>query len=199
MRSIVFLLLIFISTNSIAQQFAFELWHEGRMVLDTGDTLKGKIKYDLQTDLLQIQESSRNESFTARKVLFFEIFDQTVKQYRQFYSLPYATSGQYKAPVFFELLVEGKITLLSREAVEYKTSSSPYYFYGNYTRRVLVYKYFLLQENGEIKEVNDKKSDWLQLMGNKGDEVQSYARVNRLDFTDKNELSKIITYYNSLF
>jgi hypothetical protein len=199
MRSIVFVFLIFISTNLIAQQFAFEFWHEGRMVLDTGDTLKGKIKYDLQTDLLQIQESSRNESFTARKVLFFEIFDQTVKQYRQFYSLPYTTSGQYKAPVFFELLEEGKITLLAREVVEYKTYSSPYYFYGGYTRKVLVYKYFLLQENGEIKEGSEKKADWLQLMGNKADDVQSYAKVNRLDFTDRNELSKIIAYYNSLF
>jgi hypothetical protein len=199
MKRFFFLLLIFISTHTIAQQFAFQLWHEGKMVLDSGDTLRGKIKYDLQTDLIQIQESNRNESFTARKVVFFEIFDQTVKSYRQFYSLPYTTSGQYKAPIFFELLEEGKITLLAREAVEYKTYSSPYYFYGGYTRLVLVNKYFLLQENGEIKEFNDKKGDWYDLMGNKAEDVHRYAKTNHLDFNDKIELSKIIAYYNSLF
>jgi hypothetical protein len=199
MKRLLLLLLFFVSTNLIAQQFAFQLWHEGKIVLDSGDTLRGKVKYDMQGDLIQIQESNKNELFTARKVVFFEIFDQTVKSYRQFYSLPYTTSGQYKAPVFFELLEEGKITLLAREAIEYKTYASPYNFYGNYTRMVLVHKYFLLQENGEMKEFNDKKNNWLDLMGNKAEDVQRYAKTNRLDFNNKTELSKIIAYYNSLF
>jgi hypothetical protein len=199
MRRVVFIFLVFISADLIGQQFPFELWHEGKLVLDTGDTLKGKIKYNLQTDLIQIQENNRNESYTARKVLFFEIFDQTVKYYRDFYSMPYNTSGQYKAPVFFELLKEGKITLLCREAVEYKTYSSPYYFSGGYTRRVLVYKYFLFGEDGSIKEFSGKKNDWLELMGKNADDVQKYARINRLDFDNKSELAKIIEYYNSLY
>ena len=47
--------------------------------------------------------------------MFFEIFDVTIKQYRQFYSLPYSGKGGYKAPVFFELLAEGKLTLLTAD------------------------------------------------------------------------------------
>jgi hypothetical protein len=199
MKWVLLLISILVFSNGFAQQFPSEFWHDGKMVLDTGDTLRGTLKYDLQSDLIQIQSGGRNESFTARKILFFEIFDTTVKHYRQFYSLPYATSGQYKAPVFFELLEEGKITLLCREAIEYRTYSSPYYYYGSYSRLVLVNKYFLLEESGEIREFNEKKNDWLQLMGNKAEEVQKYAKTNRLDFNDKGELSKIIAYYNSLF
>ncbi len=181
------------------QQFPSELWHPGKLVLDTGDTLKGTIKYDLPNDLLQFQASNKNETFTSRKVLLFEIFDGTSKEYRQFYSLPYAAAGGYKAPVFFELLEEGKITLLSRESIEYRTYSNPYSYYGSYSRMVLVHKYYLLEENGDIREFNEKKNDWLALMGNKGEEVQKYAKANRLSFDDKNELSKIVAYYNSLF
>jgi hypothetical protein len=109
------ILFCLISITASAQQFAFELWHEGKLILDSGDTLRGKIKYDLQSDLLQYQTNEQPpklESYTARKVLFFEIFDGTVKRYRIFYSLPYSTAGQYKAPVFFELLEEGKLTVL---------------------------------------------------------------------------------------
>ncbi len=191
-----------ISITASAQQFAFELWHEGKLILDSGDTLRGKIKYDLQSDLIQYQTNEQPpklESYTARKVLFFEIYDGTVKRYRIFYSLPYSTAGQYKAPVFFELLEEGKLTLLSREALEYRTTNSSFYYYGTYTRLILVNKYFVLKENGNIDEFRGKKNDWYELMRGKENEVQKYAKANRLDLDEKYELALAVNYYNSLF
>lgn len=182
-----------------AQQFAFEFWHTGKVVLDTGDTLRGNVKYEMQSDILQVQVDKKSESFTARKVLFFEIFDETVKRYRNFYSLPYSQAGQYKAPVFFELLEEGKLTVLCRELLEYRTTSSSFYYYGNYTRLVLVNKYFLLKENGDIIEFKGKKNDWYELMRPKADEVERYVKSNRLDFDEKYELSRIIAFHNSLY
>jgi hypothetical protein len=199
MRVLFLFILGCISLPLSGQQFAFEYWHSGRAVLDTGDTLRGNIKYELQSDILQVQANKKLESFTARKVLFFEIFDETVKRYRTFYSLPFSQAGQYKAPVFFELLEEGKLTVLCRESLEYRTTSSSFYYYGNYTRLVLVYKYFILKENGDIEEFNGKKNDWYELMRNKADEVESYVKSNRLDFNDKYELGRIIAYYNSLY
>ncbi|MEK6781571.1 MAG: hypothetical protein AABY93_07680 [Bacteroidota bacterium] len=197
-----FILILFFALDSwpiLAQQFPFEYWHEGKIILDTGDTLKGTVKYDMQNDLLQFQVANQNQSFSARKVLFFEIFDGSVKQYRQFYSLPYSVSEGYKAPVFFELLTEGKITLLCREALEYRNYSSSFYYFGTTSRLVLVYKYFLLQENGNITEFVGKKGDWLDVMDKRSDDVQRYAKANKLSFEDKYELVKIISYYNSFF
>lgn len=183
-----------------AQEWPFELWHEGKVVLESGDTLRGSLKYDFQNDLVQLNQSGKIEAYTARKVLFYEIFDATVKRYRQVYSLPYSPTGGYKAPIFFELLEEGKITLLAREALEYRTVSSPYFFYGTYTRLVLVYKYFIMRDNGTIVAVESaKKGEWLQLMGKYADEVQRYAKSNKLDFDEKYDLVRIIGYYNSLF
>lgn len=201
MKTKFILLILFFNSflNVKAQQFAFEYWHEGKIVQDTGDTLKGTVMYNMQTDLLLVQANNKNQSFSARNVLFFEIFDATIKHYRQFYSLPFSTSGGYKTPVFFELLAEGKITLLCREAVEYRTYSSSFYYYGSNTRQVLVYKYFLLQENGIIAEFISKKKDWLEVMEKRSDDVEQYAKVNRLSFDDKYELIKIINHYNSFF
>lgn len=201
MKIIAIILFSLISINASAQQFAFELWHEGKLILDSGDTLRGNVKYDMQNDLIQYQakENTKLESYTARKVLFFEIFDGTVKRYRTFYSLPYSTSGQYKAPVFFELLEEGKLTVLCREFLEYRTTSSSFYYYGSYTRLVLINRYFLLRENGNIEEYRGKKNDWYELMRGKEDEVQKYVRANRLDLDEKYELAQALNYYNSLF
>ena len=195
----VFALLFFLSVPVVAQQFPSDLWHEGKIILLEGDTLKGNIKYDLQQDLVQYGiADQRTTAFSARKVLFFEIFDTSVRKYRQFFALPFTTVSGYKAPVFFELLEEGKMTLLSRESVEYRTYSSPYYM-GSYSRLVLVYKYYFLDEKGNISEFTGNKNDLLNLMNKKSDEVEKYIKANKLRYDDKYDFARIVAYYNSLF
>jgi hypothetical protein len=185
-------------TSVHAQQWAFELWHDGKIVLESGDTLKGQLKYDLQQDLVQFNIPNKvAEAYSARKVIYFEIFDQTVRRYRPFFSLPYSTNTDYKAPVFFELLEEGKMTLLSREALEYRNYSNPY-FIGSYTRLVLVNYYFFLKENGNIEPFTGKKSDLLQMMKKDQEKVEKFIKANKLKYDEKYDLVKIIDYYNSL-
>jgi hypothetical protein len=192
---------IIVATGALAQKkWPWELWHEGKIVLDTGDTLKGLVKYDFQQDLLQFNDNKTGvEAYTSRKVLLFQIFDTTVEQYRIFYALPYNASGGYKTPTFFELLVEGKITLLSRESLEYRTYSSPYYYYGSYSRLEMVHKFYFLEENGNITEFIGKKSDLMSLMGRHAEAVDKYMRKNKLRMEDREDFAKIVTYYNSFF
>jgi hypothetical protein len=181
-----------------AQQWPFELWHEGKIILESGDTLRGLVKYDFQQDLVQYNfEDKRTEAFSARKVLFFEIFDNTVKKYRQIFALPFTNATGYRAPVFFELLEEGKMTLLSREVLEYRNYTSPYYI-GSFTRQVLVNKYFLLDQKGNITEFTGNKSDLLNMMGKKSDDVEKYIKANKLKYDDKYDFARIVAYYNSI-
>jgi hypothetical protein len=182
-----------------AQTWPFELWHEGKLVLTSGDTLKGLLKYDLQQDIVQYTiKDQKAEAFSARKVLFFEIFEAAIHRYRRFFSLPYTSANGYRAPVFFELLEDGKMVLLAREHLEYKTYSSPY-FAGSYSRLVLEYKYFFLKSNGVIEEFTGNKKDLLDMMGKKAEAVEEYIKDNHLRFDDKQDLTRIVDYYNSLF
>ena len=193
------ILAVVLITNFVqAQHWPFELWHEGKVVLLAGDTLNGLIKYDMQQDLVQYTLHDQTaEVYTARKILFFEIFDESIHKYRRFYALPYTTkSTGYRAPVFFELLEEGKMTLLAREFLEYKSYNSPYF--GG-TRLVLDHKYFFLKENGSIEEFMGNKNDFLNLMGKKSESVEKFMKTNHLRFDDKQDLTRIVAYYNSLF
>jgi len=199
-RHLLTAMVVFLSAGYAgAQSWPFELWHDGRIILITGDTLKGKVKYDLMQDLVQYDFTNvRTEVFTPRKVLFFEIFDKTVNRYRNFFALPYHATTGYKTSLFFALIEEGNMTLLAREVLEYRTYNSPYYF-GSFSRQVLVYKYFLLKEDGSILEFTGNKNDLLQLMGNKAEAVEKYIKSNRLKFEEKYDLARIVAYYNSLF
>src|SRR5882762_7976339 len=106
MKRFVFCWLAFVPTFALEQTLTIDLWHEGKVVLESGDTLQGLIKYDLK-DLLQVRHTNQLESFSAQKISHFEILDRSCKCTRQFISLPFAKVGHYKSPVLFEVISDG--------------------------------------------------------------------------------------------
>ena len=149
-----------------AQEFPSDFWHNGKLVLTSGDTLNGKLKYDLAKDLVQVEIDNKIVTLGAQKTHYFEIFDVTTDSYRQFYSLPYFTASGYKTPIFFEVVFEGRLTLLCREYQTKQTSHyNSYYWTGNsYSRMVLAYEYYFLKSNGEFIYFTEKKRDLYNIM-----------------------------------
>ena len=193
-------LLTFVTVEAFGQraQFASQMWHEGKIVLVDGDTLRGLVKYDFSQNLVQyVVNNKQAEVYTARKVLFVEIFDETVRRYRRFFVLPYENESNYKIPMFFELLEEGRMTLLSRDMLEYKTYNS-YYAYGGISKLVEISYYYFMKDDGSIEVFRGGKNDLMAMMGNHRRNVEKYAKTNRLDFDDKFDVARIVAYYNSL-
>lgn len=182
---------------SFAQVFPSELWHEGKITLTTEETYKGKIKYDLEKGIVQVDTGERLLTYSAKSIFHFEIFDTTVESYREFYVLPYGLVSSYKTPVIFEVLVEGSITLLSRESITTRNVQTPYY-YGSHQKEVLIYEYFFLDSEGNITRYTNKKKDLLAVLSARQSQVSEYIRANRLNFDDRNDLIRIIAFYNAL-
>ena len=195
-----FAILLFLFVIQFCQaQFPSELWHEGKVVLLTGDTLKGAIKYDLNRDIIQLNDARTIEAYTARKVLYFNIFDETINNYRQFYALPYNVTPDYKTPIFFEVLLEGVLTLLAREFITIQTTSyGPTAMSGSFSRRVLAYKYYFLNDLGNIVEYKKSKKELLDYMRHYDNEIKDFVKRNRLKYDEKQDLIYIVEYYNSL-
>lgn len=168
---------------------------DGMVVRET-DTLRGKVSYDFQTNTVLVQG---NSVFTGspRTVVAFEIFDTNISDYRKFYSLPDA-STYYNNRAFFELLNDGKLTVLCREHLEQRSTGYSYYSSG-YTINVPVTDYFMLNSSGKVEPLPDTKKTWLQLMSRKRDQVEEYVKKYKLRWDNKYDLKKIVAYYNSLF
>ncbi len=201
MRGIL-IILLFPVCVAAGQTFPNEVWHDGQAVLVGGDTLKGMIKYNLETDLVQhkFDQASTINTLTARSLAFFEIFDNTSNRYRQFYVLPYSVRRDYKAPIIFELILEGQeLTLLSREKVEYQVTSYPYAVSGTYTRLVLVYTHYFLAPDGHIEMYTGKKKDLLWIMKKKSAVMKRFLKNNKIKPDRRTDLVRTVNYYNSLF
>jgi hypothetical protein len=200
--------LLFVGHLSQAQDFPSQIWHQGKVVLTSGETFTGKVKYDLEANVVQLQRESI-ETFSATTVDRFEIFDEVYGGIRTFYSLPYAVNTDYQVPIFFELLVQGEeMTLLCREYITTDSRGmgrgmyhpmymNPMYGMPMMNSSRLAFDFFFLEDSG-IKKYSQKKKELLELMDDKSDEVKLFIRKNRLSHDKRGDLLRITAYYNQL-
>lgn len=199
-------LLLLFSFQSKAQVLPSEMWHKGMVVLLPDDTVKGLIKYDVVNDNIQVRtEEEKILSFSAQKIFFFEIFDSGINSFRHFYSLPYQVKENYHVPILFEVLYEGRLTLMCREKVvmdehdvsNYNKLSSM----GKMpldSRLTLSFDFFFLEKDGTIKRYQPKKRRLLSIMDRKYNEVKKYIKRNHLRHDHITDLVRITAYYNAL-
>jgi hypothetical protein len=196
-------LIIFLFSSLIAsgQDFPSDQLHEGKVILINEDTLKGKIKYDFENDLIQIVVNGTIQTFGARKILYFSIYDESVEMFRTFYSIPYAVQTNYEIPILFEVLYEGKLSLLAREEIVTETVPQYSYYYRssmNMTRTRLAYEYFFLDQKGEFVKYELKKQQLYSIMHRKEPQIKQYIKKNKLKTDSRRDLVRITAYYNAL-
>ena len=162
-----FIFFFYLSFESISQKFPSELWHDGWIVTTYKDTLKGYLKYDFENQLIQVKIDSTIKAFSSRNIYYFEIYDKTVEDYRQFYSLMYQVSYNYTVPTLFEVLLDGKLSLLLKEKIISETVPRyfpSYYWYGRTTYdfyNKIDYEYFFIDPSGKINDFNGKKKKFI--------------------------------------
>ncbi|WP_143519989.1 hypothetical protein [Reichenbachiella sp. 5M10] len=194
--------LFLLLTETKAQEFSSRVWHKGWLVTLDGDTLRGELKYDMETNTVQVLDPSQKvNTLNSKRILYFEFFDSILKNYRQFYAIPYEVRTDFRAPILFEVLYEGPTTLLCREKIvmEAEAYSQGYYYSGAMPmHEQLALTYYFAFRTGEIVQYSGKKADLFMILDLHGDQVKEYIRKNRLSVSEVRDLIRIVAFYNSL-
>lgn len=164
------------------------------------DTVRGKLKYDMETNIVSLVVGPKVRTYSSHKIFYFEINDEILNTYRQFYSIPSKVNFDYKIPILFELLYEGPISLLTREAIiqQAQSANSPYWGGSNYPRTVVEYSFYFLDTKGDITYFTGRKKDLFVIMRKKQNDVKKYMKDNHLDSDDVRDLIRITAFYNSI-
>ncbi len=206
---------IVISHILSAQELSLDVWHEGKIVLKTQDTLKGTLKYNLEENILQYKYSNKMITLSPNKVTSFYFFDELLKVNRYFRTLEYSLFSSYKPELFFEVLVVGEMSLLAREYISYETrmindpflTSDPFYntYSGgnsNYiTRRVVNYNFYFFDKESKKQNVilyREKRRDLFNIMKKKETEIKEYIKDKKVLYNTRNGLVILTEYYNSI-
>ncbi|MDW3191612.1 MAG: hypothetical protein R8G66_04585 [Cytophagales bacterium] len=200
MRVSSFIVVFFLfAVSAKAQQFSSDFWHDGFVVTAKGDTLRGQVKYDMETNVVLLQNRSF-KTLSSFQVFYFNIYDKLVENYRQFYSIPYRLKYDHETPVFFELLFEGPLSLLAREAIVQETVPL-----GNSVTRgtsvvrdKVALEFYFVDKDGDLAAYSGKKSDLYEIMSLKGRKVKEFIKSNSLKTDNARDLVRITAFYNSI-
>ncbi len=203
----VFIACLFMAAGVHAQEFPSQVCHSGKVFLENGEVIEGKVKYDLENNVVNVQDQTI-KTFNAVSIRHFEIFDEFYGGVRVFYSLPYAMNSDYKVPIFFELLVEGEdMTLLCREYITVDNRGMGGMGWGGMMGPMwgppmmgfnrLAFEYYFLSGQ-EIQKYSQKKRELFDIMDDKSSEVRLFMRKNRLSHDRRGDLTRITAYYNQL-
>lgn len=200
LRTTIFLTLFLVcfSFTLSAQQWS-RYWRPGELVLASGETLHGDIRYDIENDAVQIKlDDDRLHSFSGKKVLTFEIEEHPRRSKRRFYSLPYQQRNDYFTPRLFEVLFEGKLTLLCRPYFEHLTEDSEEERKTGKKKSDPVYEYYFMDDDGEVHLYRPRLGRLMSIMSAKHREVRNYMKQHHLRYDEMRDLVRITAYYNAL-
>ena len=208
MRSLfcIFYLLFFLFSHQIyGQNFSKEYWHKGEAYLFNEESVNGSIRYDLDQNNITVRTSDNKlRSYNASQVEQFWIQDELQKRVRYFYALPQVVKDDYRVLYFFELLIEGKITLLCRENFVVKQAGyySPYMWGGWVNGGSYIVQeddYFLLDKEGNVVDVEETREAIMDLFGEKKEVMELYLLDHNNKLRNREDLLKTIRYYNEVY
>ena len=180
-------------------QISSNEWHKGIVVTTDQDTISGEIKYDFSTNMVTLVKNEAVIAFSSHKLIYFEIYDEDYKSYREFYTIPYKNTSNYVTPVLFELQYESVLSLLSREKIVMETSSMGYgYGLPIVSQPSVRYDFFFLTKAGKITQFSGSKKDLLRILAKKKNKLQTFIKSNRFKTDELSDLVRIIAFYNSI-
>lgn len=186
-----------------------DYWHFGKVVLLTGDSIIGNFRFDLDKEILQVELKNTLQTYSARKIKSFRLYDRTAKKERHYMAMPFKKKSNYKTPTFFEVILQDNpITILGRETkltdtVRYISSSMnnlPLYSIPQKLRYYngSIHNFYFLYPGGRIKAYDGKKKTLLSLLADRKKYIKIYLKENKVEVIKEQNFIDLIKYYNTL-
>ncbi len=201
--------LFLISNLGFAQKsatlFPSQVWHKGEVTLKDGTMEQGHIQYDLEKETVRLSKDGEILIYKADRLEKFSFFQKGIDRQRNFYALPYGVSEGNHELRLFELVLEGETNLLAREFIKYtsqtRVNEEAKHGLGRLHRvkvAALNYDYYLVADGGEPKAVKTRRKKVAMSFGSNQEKVLSFIKANGLNTKELVDMTKLVSYYNSL-
>jgi hypothetical protein len=174
------------------------VWSEGAVLMETEQKHKGFVHYDPVQGVVLVKNKENVQAFTARQVTHFQFYDQQMKMQRRFISLDLKGDVGYTGLTFYEVLIDGHISVLRKErknANLHMMLSTEDPWYAKYAG---CFDYFAFKD-GSLVNLKEFKSVIYPFMqkDNKTD-LDSMVQNNRLNLNWIGHMLMVVEYYNTL-
>ncbi len=177
--------LLFLMTTFSFSSFAEE-WYKGSVILKSKSVLRGEISVKHGYDVVFFRVSDHISVIPAFKIAYLNIYDEELEAERRFVSLNIGV-GAARTHQFFELMVDGEVTILRRQLTMW------YSLHLDLTD----YEYYVLYDE-EIQGLHKfRKKVYPTLVENSNGALETYVRQNQLSPKTLEDIVDMSAYYNN--
>jgi len=195
----IFLALLFVSLNLMALP-DYGLWCEGKILMDDGTLLEGKVSYDLRFEVVRLKNNGMTQAFTAQSLSYFELYDPVKQIHRKYVSVDSPVYPGYKRKAFFEVISHGKLAMLRKSKyVRRPRVTEDMRAPHVYLNTVCKHSYYLHEEEKGLTAIDNFKEEVLPLMDDYEHEVNGYISRYRLKMKKIQEQLRVVNLYNMLY
>ncbi len=157
------------------------------------------MRINICTDEINFITADQKEFYIGPGVVKRIVFTDSLQKGYPVYTFcnGYPASGAEKATSFYQVMAEGKCTLLksvSKVIVTRKNDMS-----GEVSKEFETYENYYLFINGNMKRINKDKESILQVLSDRQPQIRSFMTDNKINIKNETQLVKLIVYYNSLY
>jgi hypothetical protein len=162
-----------------------EKWYTGSVQLTSSKVVHGKISIKPDHNVVLFKIGDENMVFPAHKVMSVRIYDEEELTVRNFVTL-HLELGPQSVYQFYEVLVEGQVSILRRQQVGWHAIQI----------EITDYDYFVWYDGKLMELFKFKKKVYPQLVSQSDGTIKSFVRANHLTLSRLEHLMKIAAYYN---
>lgn len=206
-RSIYFIL-CFIACHYtlLAQDFEAGVWYEGEVMLNSKAQEKGLIKFDFEDNSIQVKNRNKIQTLFANQFISFSVYESLSDIRRVFFVIPYAENNGYKRPQIFELLFNGKISLVARSTPLYSPTTYPINkrleiykdFDASTITQYVSYELFLVDDDGNVQRLKRNKKAVINAFPDNKDSLARFIKEKKVVVSRPLEMLELVSYYNEL-
>lgn len=183
----------FIQTDG--SPYLYDNWLKGEVKSNNGVVDAGnELRYDIAEDRILFKGRKGEEMDFVDLIVSFTLYSDTGKRnFRRFGDIP-----EYKGLPFFEVLNEGEKLLLLKKTIREAMYNKAY---GSATTTKSFSestRYYLMKSDGSYKKIKKDRKVIIEALADKATEIEAYLQTNKTDFKKDADLSRLLTYYNSL-
>lgn len=203
-------LTIFAAFSLRAQPANAVEWPKATIALSNGDTVAGPVIFYRAEEVLHLSTGGDNATtLTPVLVSSFKVEEEgRTRLFRTYLWNRGRDYSDYRSPAFFEQLNTGNYSLLKREILRqdiirndpfWNPYGSIYGPPGSHSLMTSIQELFYIHTpKGNIIPLRSPKKDVLRIFSSHQKQIKKYVDDNDLKYNRKNDLVRIVKYYNSL-
>jgi hypothetical protein len=192
--SAVFLLLVSLCYAQIKN--ANIEWHEGIIILENDEIVKGELGYDYANDLIMCKEDGKIRTFGPHQAVSFQFYEIEKNLLRRFKVYELAQNSFYSQQGFFEIVVDGEVDYIrKRNRYALYHPRDGYMVHRKPNMHEVAYDYFV-QVNGKLIKARKFKKEVLPQLLLTDQSVEKYMKEQKLTTYDIGDQIVLLNYYN---